>query len=101
MQTDITFANLEGTASDQGVDQKNLYSFRMDPGVIPALEGAGMDVLSVANNHVADWGRIAYIDTLARLKENEILLTRIDKNKYEMHEGHRYQRVKQLIIKKI
>ncbi len=74
-KSDITFANLEGTASDQGVDQKNLYSFRMDPSVVPALAGAGLDILSVANNHVGDWGRSAYSDTLARLKENEILYT--------------------------
>jgi len=72
-KSDISFANLEGTASDQGVDQKNLYSFRMDPAVIPAFKGAGISILSIANNHVADWGRVAYIDTLARLKENEIL----------------------------
>jgi poly-gamma-glutamate synthesis protein (capsule biosynthesis protein) len=69
---DITFANLEGPASDVGTDGKSLYSFRMDPSVIPALNGAGLDVVSVANNHVGDFGRDAYADTLARLKENEI-----------------------------
>ena len=74
-KSDISFADLEGTASDQGTDQKNLYSFRMDPAIIPALKGAGISILSIANNHVGDWGRIAYIDTLARLKENEILYT--------------------------
>jgi poly-gamma-glutamate synthesis protein (capsule biosynthesis protein) len=72
---DIAFANLEGPASDQGADMHNLYSFRMDPSVIPALNGAGFNVLSVANNHVGDWGRNAYADTLARLKENEIAYT--------------------------
>ena len=70
---DISFANLEGPASDQGKDKHNLYSFRMDPNVIPAIKGAGFDIVSVANNHVGDWGRDAYIDTLARLKENEVL----------------------------
>ncbi len=74
-ESDIFFANLEGTASDQGTDQKNLYSFRTSPSVIPALRGAGISILSVANNHIGDWGRDAYIDTLARLKENEILYT--------------------------
>ncbi|KKP86228.1 MAG: Capsule synthesis protein, CapA [Parcubacteria group bacterium GW2011_GWC1_35_8] len=73
--SDIVFANLEGTVSDQGTDQKNLYSFRMDPTVIPALKGLGINVLSLANNHMADWGRIAFIDTLSRLKENEIFYT--------------------------
>lgn len=72
---DIVFANLEGPASDKGQDMRNLYSFRMDPSVVPALKGAGISIVSVANNHVGDWGRDAYIDTLARLKENEILYT--------------------------
>ena len=74
-KSDIAFANLEGTASDQGADRKNLYSFRMSPSVIPALKGAGISILSLANNHVGDWGRPAYIDTLARLTENEIAYT--------------------------
>lgn len=74
-KSDIVFANLEGTASDKGKDKGNLYAFRMDPSVVPALKGAGISVLSVANNHMGDWGREAYIDTLTRLKENEILYT--------------------------
>jgi poly-gamma-glutamate synthesis protein (capsule biosynthesis protein) len=72
-KADIAFANLEGPASDVGKDMHNLYSFRKDTSTIPALKGAGFDVLSVANNHVGDWGRTAYADTLERLKENEIL----------------------------
>jgi D-alanyl-D-alanine carboxypeptidase/poly-gamma-glutamate capsule biosynthesis protein CapA/YwtB (metallophosphatase superfamily) len=74
-KSDFVFANLEGPASDEGKDLGSLYSFRMDPAVIPALRGAGIDVLSVANNHVGDWGKFAYTDTLARLRENEILYT--------------------------
>jgi poly-gamma-glutamate synthesis protein (capsule biosynthesis protein) len=74
-KSDVVFANLEGTASDQGNDLHNLYSFRMDPSVVPALAGAGINILSVANNHVGDWGREAYTDTLSRLRENEILYT--------------------------
>lgn len=72
-RSDITFANLEGPVSDIGKDIRNLYSFRMNPSVIPALKGAGISVVSVANNHMGDWGRDAYVDTLERLKENEIL----------------------------
>jgi poly-gamma-glutamate synthesis protein (capsule biosynthesis protein) len=74
-KSDIAFANLEGPASDQGEDRKNLYSFRMSPSVIPVLKEVGFSILSVANNHAGDWGRDAYSDTLARLKENEIQYT--------------------------
>jgi len=72
---DIVFANLEGPVSDKGKDKHNLYSFRMDPTVLEALKNTGINVVSVANNHVGDWGREAYIDTLSRLKEKEIFYT--------------------------
>ncbi|MDQ5954573.1 MAG: cap protein [Patescibacteria group bacterium] len=74
-EADIVFANLEGPASDLGEDLGSLYSFRMDQSVVPALKGAGISILSVANNHVGDWGREAYEDTLDILKENEIYYT--------------------------
>ncbi|OIO29279.1 hypothetical protein COX93_01590 [Candidatus Nomurabacteria bacterium CG_4_10_14_0_2_um_filter_30_12] len=74
-KSDISFINLEGPISDVGKDIHNLYSFRMNTSVAPALKGAGISIVSVANNHVGDWGRDAYIDSLAHLKENEILYT--------------------------
>jgi len=83
-KSDIAFANLEGTASDQGIDQRNLYSFRMDPAVIPALKGSGISVLSMANNHIGDWALPSFVDTLNRLEENEILYTGGAKNKEEV-----------------
>ncbi len=80
---DIMFANLEGPVSDKGTDLHNLYSFRMDPSVVPALVAGHIDIVSVANNHVGDWGRVAYGDTLARLKENELLYAGGGNNKAE------------------
>jgi len=82
-KVDIAFANLEGPASDQGSDKHNLYSFRMDPSVVPALKGAGLSIVSVANNHEGDWGRDAYADTLNRLQENEIFYAGGGKNTAE------------------
>jgi D-alanyl-D-alanine carboxypeptidase/poly-gamma-glutamate capsule biosynthesis protein CapA/YwtB (metallophosphatase superfamily) len=64
---DIAFANLEGPASDIGTDQGTIYSFRMDPKSLTAVRDAGFDVLSNANNHVGDWGRDAYADTLGNV----------------------------------
>lgn len=64
---DVLFGNLEGPASDQGADKYNLYSFRMTPEAPQILKDAGFDIVSFANNHVGDWGRAAFEDTLARL----------------------------------
>ncbi len=64
---DILFGNLEGALSDKGADLHHLYSFRMATTTAGALQRAGFDALSIANNHVGDWGRAAFSDTLARV----------------------------------
>ena len=65
---DITFANLEGPISDKGTNVGSEYSFRMDPQVAGTLAGAGFDVVSLSNNHMGDWGRDAFEDTMRRLQ---------------------------------
>ncbi len=72
---DVLFANLEGPISDKGSDIGGIYSFRMDPKVIPILKDAGFDVFSVTNNHVFNWGMTAYLDTLERLSDAGITYT--------------------------
>lgn len=69
---DIAFGNLEGPLSDKGYDLQNLYSFRMEPASLTALVDAGFDALSIANNHIGDWGRAAFEDTLLRLRTANI-----------------------------
>ncbi len=70
---DILFANLEGPVSDLGYDIGSIYSFRMDSKTIPALVAAGFDAVSLANNHIGDWGLTAFEDTLNRLRSSNIL----------------------------
>lgn len=64
---DIVFGNLEGPLSDVGRDLGQLYSFRMAPQAAPALARAGFSIMSLANNHIGDWGRSAFLDTIERL----------------------------------
>ncbi|MHB8652155.1 MAG: CapA family protein [Minisyncoccota bacterium] len=66
-EADVLFANLESPISDQGENVGSIYSFRADPQMIEALTGAGVDVVSFANNHVGDYGPAALLDTLTRL----------------------------------
>lgn len=79
-EVDVAFGNLEGPVSDVGKEVGNLYSFRMHPTVLSALKETGFDVLSVANNHIADWGRTAFEDTLFRLKNEDIVPVDADLN---------------------
>ena len=67
-EADILFGNLEGPISDKGKKVGSIYSFRSEPKAIEGLVFAGFDILSVANNHVFDYGKEAMEDTFLRLK---------------------------------
>ncbi len=69
---DLAFGNLEGPISDGGRDQGSIYSFRAHPTVLQGLTFAGFDVLSVANNHMWDWGDEALLDTVKILGSHGI-----------------------------
>lgn len=68
-KTDVLFGNLEGPISDKGTRVGSIYSFRLDPKAIEGLNYAGFDILSVANNHLFDYGKASLEDTFLRLKE--------------------------------
>lgn len=74
-RADIAFGNLEGPVSDQGNNVGSIYSFRMPTESVRVLEDVGFDVLSFANNHVGDWNRAAFIDTLQRFSRSRVALT--------------------------
>lgn len=69
---DLTFGNLEGPISSRGKDMGGKYSFRATPEVIDGLKFAGFDIMSIANNHIFDWGEEAFSDTLTILSSNNI-----------------------------
>jgi poly-gamma-glutamate synthesis protein (capsule biosynthesis protein) len=66
---DIMVVNLEGPISLRGKNVGSQYSFRADPRAGEALRFAGVDVVSLANNHMYDWGPEALLDTLALLDD--------------------------------
>ena len=72
---DIAFGNLEGPASDKGSNVGSIYSFRMDTAVPDVLRHVGFDVVSLANNHMGDWGRQALEDTMRRLHRATVAYT--------------------------
>ena len=71
-KADIFFGNLEGPISARGKSIGSPYPFRADPKAVEGLLCAGFDVMSVANNHIGDWGRPAAEDTFRILYENNI-----------------------------
>lgn len=71
--SDILLMNNEFVYSDRGtpVRQKD-YTFRAEPEKIELLSVFGTDIVSLANNHVYDYGREGLLDTMSSLREKQI-----------------------------
>lgn len=69
---DLAIGNLEGPISDKGQNQGSIYSFRADPKTVEGLKFAGFDLVSLANNHMFDWGREALVQTRELLEASRI-----------------------------
>jgi len=69
---DGVIGNLEGPVSDKGELAGSEYSFRMDPETVSALAEANLVAVNLANNHMWDYGREAFSDTMVRLQEGGV-----------------------------
>jgi poly-gamma-glutamate synthesis protein (capsule biosynthesis protein) len=69
---DIALGNLECAISERGEPENKTYTFRAPIEAGEALSFAGFDLLTLANNHVMDFGKGAFLDTLDNLQANQI-----------------------------
>jgi poly-gamma-glutamate synthesis protein (capsule biosynthesis protein) len=64
-RADITVGNLETSVSERGTASVKEYTFRGPPSALKPVHAlAGFDVLTLANNHSADFGKDALLDTV-------------------------------------
>jgi poly-gamma-glutamate synthesis protein (capsule biosynthesis protein) len=62
---DFTAVNLETAITSGGTPQPKTYHFRAPAAAFTALRDAGIDLVTMANNHVLDYGPAGLADTLA------------------------------------
>lgn len=62
---DLAMVNLETAVTGRGQAVAKGFTFRTRPEALTALRGAGVDVVSIANNHGMDYGLEGLIDTVA------------------------------------
>ncbi len=76
---DITFGNYEGTicktseVSWKCKEGKTCYAFKSNLSVIDQLLNVGFDVMSIANNHIYDYGEHCADQTVKNLEQSGIL----------------------------
>jgi poly-gamma-glutamate synthesis protein (capsule biosynthesis protein) len=62
---DLTVVNLETSIGTSGVREPKRFTFQAPPEALGALAHAGVDVVTMANNHAMDYGVAGLTDTLA------------------------------------
>ena len=60
---DLMIANLENPVPDNWVYHAHDYTFSGDPGLLPMFVNAGVDWVTLANNHIMDFGSSGVADT--------------------------------------
>jgi len=92
LAADITFGNLEGVLlSGEGQpkkcrDPKKCYIFKSPDHYVTYFTKAGFDVLSVANNHVGDFGETGRKNTVRLLEEEKIAFAGLESHPYTLFE---------------
>ncbi len=84
--SDITFGNLENPITPGRHIKIQEMILRADPVMASALKKAGFDILSLANNHLPDFGANGVRDTILYLKNAGIDYIGAGKNEKEAYE---------------
>ena len=78
-KSDITFGNLEGVIMSENISPRkrckkpeNCYVFKMPDNYVNHIKKAGFNLLSIANNHINDFGPKGVLNTTKLLDQSEI-----------------------------
>ncbi len=82
---DIAVANLETAITERGTPAAKAFNFRAPPVAFDALRAAGIDVVSMANNHGLDYGIEGLEDSLAAAAEADFPVIGIGRNAAEAY----------------
>ncbi|HCT81006.1 MAG TPA: hypothetical protein DGG94_12080 [Micromonosporaceae bacterium] len=67
-RADLSFINLETAVTDRGTPEPKQFLFRAPATAYAAVKAAGIDAVSIANNHALDYGLVGLADTLEHAK---------------------------------
>lgn len=77
---DLAMVNLETAITERGVEEPKQFHFRAPAVSLTALDAAGIDVASLANNHAVDYGTVGLEDTLAAVTASPIAVVGIGRD---------------------
>jgi poly-gamma-glutamate synthesis protein (capsule biosynthesis protein) len=66
---DVAMVNLETAVTDRGKPEPKQFHFRAPATALDAVKAAGVDVVTIANNHSLDYGQVGLDDTIANARK--------------------------------
>lgn len=85
---DLAMVNLESAITTGGSAAPKTYTFRAPPAAFRALAGAGVDVVTMANNHGMDFGREGFDDSLAAADDHDFPVVGIGRDAAAAYEPY-------------
>jgi poly-gamma-glutamate capsule biosynthesis protein CapA/YwtB (metallophosphatase superfamily) len=67
-QADVAMVNLETSVTTRGTAEPKQFHFRAPATAYGAVAAAGVDLVTIANNHAMDYGRVGLDDTINSAK---------------------------------
>lgn len=86
---DFAMVNLETSITTRGTAQPKQFHFRAPPSAFTAVQSGGIDAVTMANNHAADYGPVGLADTLAAAARSPIPVVGIGADEQSAY-GARY-----------
>jgi poly-gamma-glutamate capsule biosynthesis protein CapA/YwtB (metallophosphatase superfamily) len=69
---DLAMVNLESAITERGTPENKTYHFRAPKKALTELQDAGIDVVSMANNHAVDYGKVGLDDSVEAVRNPPI-----------------------------
>ncbi len=85
---DFSMVNLETAITTGGEREDKSFTFRAPPTALQALAAAGVDAVSLANNHAVDFGATGLADTLAAKAASPIPIVGIGHDTREAYQSY-------------
>jgi poly-gamma-glutamate capsule biosynthesis protein CapA/YwtB (metallophosphatase superfamily) len=85
---DLAMVNLESSITTRGAPEPKQFHFRAPPTALQAVRSAGIDAVTMANNHAADYGQVGLSDTLAAVADSPIPVVGIGADEHSAYQAH-------------
>lgn len=87
---DLMMVNLETTLTGRGRPQDKEFTFRAPARALDVVDAWGVDLVSLANNHAVDYGRVGLRDTLAAVRESPVPVVGIGRDADAAFRAHTF-----------